>query len=258
MTLPGPATTLSAVRVPLLLLCFCASACALSERFQDGPLVSAAGSGSPSVDVDADAAMPPAVDDEDGDGLCNETEAEIGSDPSEVDTDHDGFSDFVEFMAAFDPKSVESPGLDQVGVLIAKHGATLDFETRATVDGMGEGYTGVLTAYPSFNVDGFTVESYLVNGRALAASPPDNARDVEPERARFGTIVGHTRLSFRLRFDYKKGSQDATCADAFSFSYGVKDDLGRREGTRDYLLVVVPDGSAGLDARSFCVPASCF
>jgi Bacterial TSP3 repeat len=228
-------------------------ACSLSQR-PDASLVPepAADGGTP---IDAATLSP---DDTDGDGLCNETEKDVGTDPEVLDTDGDGYPDLVEVMAEFDALDALSPGLDQVATLAAERGRVLDFEVRATVDGMGEGYTGVFAAYPSTNVDGLMAVDFLKRSTAFGAEPLDHVRGVDVDGAHFDSVLGRTRLSFRLRFAFNLVSSDFPCADAFSFTYGVKDDLGRRRGVRDYVLIVVPEGATGMSAADFCVPPACF
>lgn len=239
------------MRFLLALVCVCASACAVSSR-QAPELAPAADGGGPAAD-----ATVLAPEDPDHDGLCNETEKDVHTDPDALDTDRDGYPDLVEVMAEHDPLDPQSPGLDQVGFLVAKRDAELDFEARVTVDGMGEGYTGLFTAYAALNAAGLTAGDFLERGSALSAEPPDNVRDLDATRERFGVVVGRTRLAFRLRFAFKRAVMDFPCADTFPFTYGVKDDLGRRGETRDYLLVVVPEGSTGLDPKAFCIPTEC-
>jgi hypothetical protein len=228
--------------------------CALSSREQDTALVPVADGGMP---PGSDAAML-APDDDDHDGLCNETEKDLGTDPTLRDTDGDGYPDLVEVMAEHDARDPRSPGLDQVGFLAANRGSVIDFEARVTVDGEGEGYSGLFAAYPSPSSSGLTANDFMERGSALSAEPPDHVRGVNVEGERFDSVAGRTRLAFRLRFMFDRPAEDFPCADSFPFTYGVKDDLGRRVGIRDYTLVVLPEGSTGLRAEDFCVPEACF
>ena len=53
--------------------------------------------------------------DDDGDGLSNAEEAELGTDPNEPDTDGDGLADGDEVSLGTDPLDPTSPGLQGSG-----------------------------------------------------------------------------------------------------------------------------------------------
>src|SRR5262249_20312514 len=93
-------------------------------------------------------------------------------------------------------------------------------------------------------------------GVAVSAAPPENVHAVDAEAERFDTVVGHTRLSFQLRFEYTSAA-DFACAEGFSFAYQTKTDQGRHPSSRDYMLVVTPKDAAGRNAGAYCLPAAC-
>jgi len=116
--------------------------------------------------------------DAEGDGLCDETEADQGTDPLDPDTDGDGLPDLIEVgyaLAATDP---DQPGVDQVAFLTGSPGAILDFDLRTTVDGVGESHTGSFSPLPSFYDGGPSVADFFVTAFATSADPPDNVRGV--------------------------------------------------------------------------------
>jgi hypothetical protein len=194
--------------------------------------------------------------DRDHDGLCDATEQDLGSDPDALDSDHDGYPDAVELLNGFDPVSPDSPGLDQVAFLASKMGAGLDFGVRATVDGDGESYTGILAPYPSNDSDQRTILDFYQGGVAVSAEPPENVHAVDAQAERFDTVLGHTRLSFALRFEYSS-ADDFPCAEGFSFAYATKTDQGHHPSSRDYMLVVVPKDSTGRKPEDYCLPETC-
>ncbi len=210
-----------------------------------------AGAGS----VHADSGKPSATD-RDHDGVCDDTERTLGSNLDDPDSDHDGFPDFVEAVNGFSLTDPQSPALDQVAYLPAMQGASTDFDLRATVDGAGDGATGDFAAYTTVDSHKRTASDFFTTDSAVAAEPPDNVRGIETTSARFDSVLGHTRLSFRLRFEYKL---DATykCAQGYGFAYAVKTDTGKQTGSRDYMLVVTKADSAALDIASYCLPAGC-
>lgn len=222
-------------------------ACACAPRYPTDADFAADGGGA------ADAA---AGDDRDGDGVCDATERDVGSNPDERDTDGDLFPDALELVNAFDPRDPSSPGIDQVAFMAASKGNGVELSLRATVEGQGETYSGVLTSYPSLDAEDRVADDFLAAVRAESAEPPENVRVVDAEAARFEAVLGKTRLSFRVRFEYQ-GSEDFPCAQGYSFTYATKSDQGRIESTRDYMLVITPKDQAGRDVDAFCLPAAC-
>ena len=200
------------------------------------------------------APVPAKLADTDQDGLCDVTEAELGTDPNKVDSDDDGIPDVVEIISGYDSSDATSPGIDQIGRLIALPGQTLDYEVRATFNGVGQGATGLFSALSSLNPRGLRADHFYVAGQAVSAEPPDNVRGIQPGQERFNSVLGHTRLVFNLRFAYG-GDPPPDCTAALPFDYSIKSDSGGYGGSRTYLLIV------GSDARpkpeDFCRPVAC-
>jgi len=104
--------------------------------------------------------------DSDKDGLCDSTEADLGTDPRAADTDSDGLPDLIEAGNGFDPTDPASPAPDQVGFLESQPDAVLDFEVRLTVNGDGQGLSGVFESISSIYADGGAAEDYFVGAQA--------------------------------------------------------------------------------------------
>lgn len=203
-----------------------------------------------------DAAVVDKVIDRDHDGLCDATERQIGTDPLAVDTDGDGLPDLIELGNGFDPTDSSTPAPDQVAYLEARPGAILDFAVRATVDGHGQGVSGLFQAITSIYADGTTAEDFFSAASAVSADPVDGARSIDTSAARFDSVLGRTRLGFSLHFEYAGSAKPPECAKAYPFRYSTKSDDGATMAVRLFLLVVAPAGQAGHDA-SYCLPSDC-
>jgi Bacterial TSP3 repeat len=196
------------------------------------------------------------VADRDGDGLCDKSEADLGTDPDAADTDHDGFPDALEVLAGFNPTDASSPSADQLAYLAAEPGQTLALDVRTTIDGNGEGATGQFVASNAFDRQGLRASDFFVDGSAVSAEPPENVRGIQANDERFQTVLGKTRLSFQLRFAFADDHHDFTCAAGLPFDYAVKGDVGSYLGAGSYLLVVTRKNPV-LDQADFCRPVAC-
>lgn len=196
-------------------------------------------------------------DDRDHDGVCNGTELALASNPERADTDGDGFPDFTEVMANYVPTNPTIPGPDQVVYLAGDSQSTVDFEVRMTVEGAGLGYTGEFRPDASPDPRGLSAKDFFIGAEATGGQPTDNVRGVNADAERFESVLGKTRVSFRLHFALGS-SKAANCSIGYPFEYRLKDDNGRYSAGRSYMLVVT--GTGGLNANgehTFCVPASC-
>jgi hypothetical protein len=198
----------------------------------------------------------PRVLDADADGLCDSTEADLGTDPNEVDSDGDGIPDIIELVAGLEPVMPADPAPDQLVYLPGARGAAVDFETRFTVEGDGQGLSGWFGALGTLYRDGDSADLYHVGSTALQAAPIDAARSIEAGSARFEAVLGKTRLSFLLRFEFGDRAE-RTCNRAYPFRYAIKSDDGQTRGERTYLLVVGAAGATQVMADTFCLPSGC-
>ena len=73
---------------------------------------------------------------------------------------------------------------------------------RATVDGNGESISGAFLSLPGLDPDGLTAADFFRSAVAVSADPIDSVRSINGESARFGSVLGRTRLAFNLRFEY--------------------------------------------------------
>lgn len=202
--------------------------------------------------------LPPGGDtsDKDGDGLCDATEFELGTDYLAADSDEDQLPDLIELASSFDPLDDADPLPDQLALLEGAPGSQLEFAVRSTVEGDGQSLAGWFSAAGSFYRDGLSAADYFVGATAVSADPIDAARSINQESARFAAVLGKTRLVFNLRFDY--GSRPALdCGRAYPFRYAIKSDDGDTRSERFYLLVVAPAGATTLDAADLCIPEHC-
>jgi hypothetical protein len=194
--------------------------------------------------------------DRDRDGLCDVTEAELGTDPDAVDTDADGLPDVIELVSGHEPALPDDPASEQLAYLAGDRGAAVDFEARFTVDGDGQALTGRFGALGTLYRDGDTAEHYFTGATALEAAPIDAARGIERDAARFDAVLGRTRLSFQLHFELAD-QPGRTCARAYPFRYSIKSDDGETRAERAYLLVIGQSGASTLVADAFCLPTGC-
>lgn len=200
--------------------------------------------------------------DRDGDGLCDVTEAQLGSDPTVPDTDGDRVPDLFESMIGTAPDDPTAPDAAQLVYLGTAADDRAQLEVRFTVQGAGEGHAGAFqaTGSPYRDVD---ASAFFASASALSAQPPDHVRDVQPAAERFGTVIGETRLSFELDFLAATDEPDhPDCARGYPARYALKADGQPVQQRQMLLLITLPDGRGAQDVRSgelpFCFPADCF
>jgi hypothetical protein len=210
----------------------------------------------PVKDFVRDAAVGEPVLDHDGDGLCDGTEHDFGTDPRSNDSDGDGLPDLIELANGFDPVNRADPRPDQVAYLEAKSGGSTDFSVRTTFDGQGEGVSGYFDAISSIYSDGSTAQDFYRGTAAVSADPVDSVRGIEQDSARFAAVLGHARLGFILHFEYMQGGPSVDCARAYPFRYSLKTDNGDVLGDRLFLLVVGAGAGTASDL-DFCLPSGC-
>lgn len=220
-------------------------------------LLSACGQAAPDDVSDAGGAgQRETASDADADGLCDATEAQLGTDPDRADSDADGVPDVFEYLLRSDPGDPGAPASEQLLALPAERDATLRAELRVTVDGAGEGHAGVFEPVSSVYPD-LTAADFFAGTTALSAQPPDHVRGVQAGSGRFDTVIGETRLSFALAFSYDLGEPPHDdCVRAYPLRFSVKPDGSASSQSQRLLLQTIPDGlSPRLDP--YCLPTRC-
>jgi hypothetical protein len=194
--------------------------------------------------------------DEDADGLCDVTEEQAATRPDALDTDADGIPDLPEVVFGYDAVNPDDPLETELVYLSGSPGASAPFEVRSTVVGAGEAHGGAFEGLASLDASGVTAADFFVQAMAVSADPPENVRRIEADGERFASVLGETRLSFKLEFRYGR-AEPAPCTQAFPFRYLVKSEAGRTLDIQAFLLIVGPAESAA-DPESYCLPSSCF
>jgi hypothetical protein len=194
--------------------------------------------------------------DTDGDGLCDRTERQFGTDVATSDSDADGLPDLIEIGNGLDATSPAEPAEDQVAHLVGKPGSWLEFPVRMTVQGDGQALSGYFEVIPSIYADGTTAQDFFRGTMATTADPIDGVRSVQPGSARFAGVLGRTRLSFALRFDYPEDGAAVECGRAYPLRYALKSDDGMTVAERLFLLVVAPEVEPGMQPQ-YCLPSRC-
>lgn len=205
-----------------------------------------------------DAMTPPPmpVSDSDHDGVCDATEQQVGTDPHAADSDGDGLPDLIELANGFNPIDAANPAPDQLGQLEARAGASLDFPVRATVEGDGQGVSGLFQAISALYGDGVSAEDFFAGASAVSADPSDAVRNIDTTGAHFDSVLGHTRLVFSLHFEYAGSANAPSCGKAYPFRYSVKSDDGSTAADRVFLLILTAEGETGGHV-TYCQPRGC-
>jgi hypothetical protein len=190
--------------------------------------------------------------DTDSDWLCDDTERHIGSDPGLLDTDGDRLPDGIELQYGLSPLDDADPGLSRVVFLEAQPGGQTDLNLHVVVDGAGEAFSGELSAWPALDAVWATAEHYFAGAIATSADPPDHVFGFPDNGDRIGSVVGETRIGFRLRFAFNDNAT-ASCAQAVTFGYALKRQDGARFGDQSYVLITSPDD----EAITWCPARSC-
>jgi hypothetical protein len=212
------------------------------------------GCGKPTEEAVPDAGVDANVPrmDRDHDWLCDSTEGVLGTDPAVADSDGDGIADGVEFQHGLDPKSAMDPATNTRVFLAASPGAQSELSVHVVVDGAGESFSGELEGFPALEADWPNADRYFAEAMATSADPADHVFGFPENGDSIGSVVGETRLGFRLRFLYRDNTS-RDCVQAVPFRYAIKRQDGIRFGERLYLLIVEP--SAG--PKNWCPSTSC-
>lgn len=207
--------------------------------------------------------------DTDRDGLCDATEAELGTDPALADTDDDGLTDLFEARAGDDPRDADDPpAVDRVQLREAP-GEVVVTDYAATIDGAQEG--DVLTALwqdRGTGIDGRFASAWASFELAAFAADPAGVVD-ELSGPRFVGVRGRARLTWRLTTRSRGGTVDGDagavrlgCRRAYEFVLVVLPNGGDALRVRRMTLDVLGARGGGgtwpdVDADGFCQPARC-
>ena len=192
--------------------------------------------------------------DRDGDGLCDGSEAELGTNPLVADTDADGLPDALEAIAGADPQSPNEPSPDRIAHLSVTAGS-LELLLDSSVQGDGQAAVGELLARNALDARGRRATDYFRGAVAVAGIPPDNVRNVDPDQPRFGMIFGRVRLRYRLQFAVD-ADEKFPCAVGLPFEY-VTRDSGGQVLARVSALLIVSERATTPTAAEICRPVAC-
>lgn len=194
-----------------------------------------------------------ALQDRDQDGLCDDTEAFVGTDPAIRDTDGDGLLDAQEEIAGTDPRDRFEPNADRIAYL--PFGSSVEMAVSIVIDDPTSTVTGVLIDRNALDKYSRRAGDFFRAGRAVSAEPPDSVRGIDPQRPRFSDVLSRARLQFRLQFVVDEPQPD-DCAAVLPFDYVATDELGSRLASERAVLVV--GRSSSRDATTdYCLPAAC-
>lgn len=194
--------------------------------------------------------------DTDGDGICDATEADYGSDPESLDSDEDGLPDGLEVVLGYDPGDPNSPSREQLGPILQSGDDPLSLRIGLTADGDGGNYQGAFIPLSSPFIGLPDATDLYQGAMAATAVPPDNVRLLEAKEERFVSVSGLTQLNFDLLFVLSQ-SDESPCATALPFGYGLYDDSGREIDQRYRVLRVGPFSDPPR-AEDYCAPGNCF
>lgn len=206
---------------------------------------------------DATAEHLPADSDLDRDGLCDNTETALGTDPERADTDGDGLPDALEQIAGSDPRDRLDPNRDRVAYLQA--GRSLDVDIAVVLDEPAGSIHGELADRNALDAQSRRAGDYHLSTIAVSAQPPENVREIEADKARFVSVLGHTRLAFRLRFEAPSIAA-VDCAPVLPFDLLAVDETSvARTSERALLVVTNREISPETDAHAihYCLPIAC-
>ena len=213
--------------------------------FFDGPIV---------IPVpDAEPADGGTRDDYDGDGLCNQTESERGTDPFSADTDGDGIPDGPEVILGFDPVSAESPGRERTQLLRESTAGTLDVLIERELFADGQDLDASFSATPVSDDAGQDADTFFRGATAAFATPAANYASIDNQSVR--GVTGRIFVGYELRFEYEDALVRG-CVRAYPYRYTIKRSDAVIVGVETRVLVVIPPGE-NLNTAAWCVRPTC-
>ena len=204
-----------------------------------------------------DGAVVPLQVDSDHDGLCDSTEARLGTNPDSADTDGDGFPDGVEFATGFSAKNGALPSASDYVVLQATSGATASDDVLLHVYGNGDDVIGAVDVSEAADAEGWTAATFLQSFKAVQAYPPDSVSNVIGSAARFAGVNGSATLFFQAVFDVATENVSA-CNRFYSYGLIVKGTNGSRLANSHRALAIVPPMKSVRTLTDWCpAPSTC-
>ena len=194
----------------------------------------------------------------DGDGVCDNTEAQRGLDPSNPDTDRDGFSDSIELRLGFDPLLPASPNRDDFWILAEEANTKLDVAVNQAVRGDGADYVGAFEGRPFRSEDGLETSDFYLASKAIFGDPSENISSIDEDAEAFRGVAGETLLGFEVSFIFTEQTA-LGCARIHPWAYNIKRNDGRLVQAKRQYLVVAPKGML-LSNIEWCPPtdSQCF
>ena len=219
------------------------------------------------VDRPATDTGPARAEDQDGDGVCDATEAMAGTDPARGDTDGDGLTDRYELRFGTDPLNSREPdAVDRVQLREAPSEVVLaDFSVLVNAQG---GVVAGLWQDRGLGVDDRLASAWVTfDLPAVAANPAGVVQEISGSR--FVGVLGRTQLAWRLTTRSRGGAADGDgavvrlgCRRAYEFVLVAQEDGGEALRSRRMTLDVLPaqGGSGtweGVDGEGFCQAREC-
>lgn len=206
-----------------------------------------------------DGALPDATSaprrDTDGDGLCDGQEETRGLRVDDPDTDADGFSDLMEVSLSYDAFLPTSPNRETIVVMEETAAGEARVVITASVNGMGETYSGSFQSVEQLFADDRDASDYYESSGPVGAEPMTNVFATEPSTQSFLGVSGRTQLIFEVRLAFR-GSPEG-CMRAYPFQYLVKREDGRIVAAQRFTLVVAPPGMSP-GAGTWCGADPCW
>ena len=189
----------------------------------------------------------------DGDGLCNQTESDVGSDPLRADSDGDGIPDGPEVILGFDPISAESPGRDRTQLLRESTAGTLDVLIERDLFAEGQDLVASFSPTPVNDLANQDAGTFFRSASAAFASPAANYSSIDNQTVR--GVTGRLLVGYELRFEFGDALV-RECVRAYPYRYTIKRSDAVVVGVETRVVVVIPPGET-LSGAPWCMPSTC-